>query len=120
MKAATSAGRRAVGTMPNEVVLTMKAGSLETSAMAAARRPAMASGVALGAHTPYHELMLKSFRPTSAVVGMLGARRARSRDVTIRPRARPEVASGKVVVHGSIKSCTLPLNRSAVAGAVPL
>ena len=80
----------------------------------------MASGVSLGAHTPYQELMLKSFSPTSSDVGMLGASLVRSLEVTNRPRALPEVASGSSAVHGSMKSCTLPLSRSALAGAVPL
>ena len=51
--------------MPSDVVLAMKAGSLETSAIAAASLSTMGSGVSLGAHRPYQELMLKSFRPTS-------------------------------------------------------
>ena len=55
----------------------------------------MGSGVSLGAHRPYQELMKKSFRPTSWAVGMLGASCVRSLEVTNRPRARPEVASGR-------------------------
>src|SRR5882757_3438445 len=120
MKAANSFGPRAVGTMPSEVVVVMKAGSLETSAMAEASLSTMGSGVSLGAHTPYHELKLKSFNPTSAEVGMLGASCVRSFDVTNRPRALPDVAIGSVTVHGSMKSCTLPAIRSVLAGAVPL
>ena len=45
----------------------------------------MGSGVSLGAHRPYQELMLKSFRPTSSDVGMLGASLVRSLEVTNRP-----------------------------------
>ena len=113
-------GPRAVGTMPSDVVVAMKAGSFETSAIAEASRSTTASGVSLGAHTPYHELKLKSFNPTSAEVGMLGASCVRSFDVTNRPRALPDVAIGSVTVHGSMKSCTLPAIRSVLAGAVPL
>src|SRR5215217_3914931 len=101
MKAANSLGPRAVGTMPKDVVLVMKAGSFETSAMAAASRATTSSGVALGAHTPYHELILKSFSPASADVGILGASCVRSLEVTKRPRALPEVASGRSAVQGS-------------------
>lgn len=94
MKAAKSFGPRAVGTMPSAVVLSMKAGSLETSAIAPASLSTMGSGVSLGDQKPYQELMKKSFSPTSWAVGMLGASGVRSRDVTNSPRARPEVASG--------------------------
>src|SRR3990170_5264396 len=52
MKAANSLGPRAVGTMPRDVVLAMKAGSLETSAIAEASLSTMGSGVSLGAHRP--------------------------------------------------------------------
>src|SRR5689334_17820315 len=99
MKASNSLGPRAVGTMPSEVVFSMKPLSLETSAIAPASLSTMGSGVSLGAHRPYHELMLKSFSPTSAEVGMLGASWVRSLEVTNRPRARPDVAIGKVVVQ---------------------
>ena len=120
MKAANSLGPRAVGTMPSDVVLATKAGSLETSAMAAASRFTTGSGVAFGAHSPYQELRLKSFSPASAEVGTFGASGVRSFDVTNSARARPDVANGSVTVHGSMKSCTLPLSKSALAGAVPL
>ncbi len=88
--------------------------------MAAASFSTTGSGVSLGAHTPYHELRLKSVRPTSAEVGILGARGVRSFEVTSRPRARPEVTSGSSAVHGSMNSWTLPAIRSVLAGAVPL
>ena len=61
-----------------------------------------------------------NYRRHAAEVGMLGASCVRSLEVTNRPRARPEVASGSRAVHGSMKSCTLPDIRSVLAGAVPL
>src|SRR6266545_1721328 len=91
MKAANAAGPRAVGTMPSDVVFSMKPGSLETSAIAEASLSTTGSGVPLGAHRPYQELMKKSFSPTSWAVGMLGASDVRSLEVTNRARARPEV-----------------------------
>src|SRR4029453_17717383 len=94
MKAANAAGPRAVGTMPSDVVFPRKPGSLETSAIALASLSTIGSGVSLGAHRPYHELMKKSFSPTSAAVGMLGASGVRSLEVTKRPRARAGGARG--------------------------
>src|SRR5260370_8507967 len=99
MKAANSLGPRAVGTMPSDVVVAMKAGSLETAAMADASLSTMASGVSLGAHTPHHELKLKSSNPTSAEVGFLGASCVHSFDLTTTPRPLPPVATASVTVH---------------------
>ena len=62
----------------------------------------MASGVVLGAYKPSHVLTLKSFNPTSTVVGTLGADGVRCRDVTNGPRALPAFASGNSGGHGSI------------------
>src|SRR5260370_24241326 len=98
----------------------MRRGALEISPGAGATLWTSPRGVSLGAHTPYHEPILKSFNPTSSDVGMLGASLVRSLEVTKSPRALPEVASGRSAVQGSMKSCTLPLKRSALAGAVPL
>src|SRR5690349_21293792 len=99
MKAVNSAGPRAVGTMPSDVVFSTKALSAETWAIAAASLVTIGSGVSFGAHSPYQELRLKSLSPTSALVGMFGASGVRSLDVTNMPLARPEVASGSNAVQ---------------------
>lgn len=81
---------------------------------------AMSGGVPAGANSPIQLLTSNPGKPNSATVGTSGNATVRARPIDAIARSLPAFTCGSTVGIVANDNCVWPLNKSAIAGELPL